>query len=90
MHWASVNEDGGLKWATAFVRRGEGQPDHSHPEFQILVLEHGRLRVWAPSLLPHECVAPTRLFFLPGEVHGWEALEPSLVFSLWQKSPVAA
>lgn len=86
MQWASVNERGDLKWATAFVQPGEGQPGHTHPEAQELNLATGRVRVQAPSIAG-DFAAPNRFLFLPGETHSWVALEPSLVFTLWQKPP---
>lgn len=87
MEWLGLQEKGSLKWATALVTPGDGQPDHTHPEFQTLVLEDGRIQVWSPSYVG-ELRAPARIFFLAHEPHRWEALEPSIVFSLW-KTPGA-
>ena len=85
MQWATVADHERTRVATAFVPRGEGQPEHAHPEGQVLYLARGRLRVWAPSLQGAvDQDAPAEFRFLPGERHGWEAIEPSVIFALWE------
>lgn len=86
MVWATCAEQGPLKVATAFVAPGDGQADHAHPEHQVLYLARGRLRVTAASLQGGvDRDAPAEFRFLPGELHGWEAITPAVVFSLWER-----
>jgi quercetin dioxygenase-like cupin family protein len=87
MQWAGVAERGSQKIAMAFLEPGDGQPEHTHAEAQMLWLSEGALRVWRPGLLEGavDWRAPVMFRFDPGERHGWEAKEPSVVFSLWEK-----